>query len=280
MKNRCDRPLVSAIHQTFILAYKENTSVLESALKDDGFQCAVIRQTHLSHYTHYSPSYLCLLNHKAAWLKAITSDKPTLIIEADFVPVKGMGQLPIPYDTSGDRVGIAWLYTCAPQLYSVSSQGFAEGFSTSMVAYIITPKAAEQLLELTEHITTDPGPTQYSSWDSTIDAFLRKRQFKNYLPFRNYGEHGGYPNLEHKKAGLSAVHRADVLYGSLAFIPPYAASSKNPTLALFYARITARLKGIGRLFAQRYVRLKVMRHSSSPKRLLRFALVRHFTLVL
>ena len=280
MLTKCDRSLSDIVGKTVVVAYQENTDLLISTMHNEGLKCTILRQVHQPHYKEYSPSYLCLLNHQNAWALAATEKTPTLILEADFVPVKGFGQLSPPFDINNSHFGIAWLYTCAPQLYSVSSQGFAEGFSTSLVAYVISPQAAQQLLELVDHVTEDPGPTQYSSWDSSIEEFLRKRKFQNYLPFRNYGEHGGKPNLEHQQYGLSAVHRADILYGSLAFIPQYAESQKHPRLVLLAARFKARLKGIARLFAQKYLRQKIVLNSSTPGRLVKFSISRHLTLTL
>ena len=99
-----------------------------------------------------------------------------------------------------------------------------------MVAYLLTPAGAQVLLELAEKIAESPGPTQYSTWDSKIEEFLRVRKLDGYLPWRNYGEHGGKPNSEHKKAGLSSVHRADLLYGKFAFTPIYAEPKKYSSL--------------------------------------------------
>ncbi|MEM9452368.1 MAG: LPS biosynthesis glycosyltransferase, partial [Cyanobacteria bacterium P01_E01_bin.6] len=70
------------------------------------------------------------------------------------------------------------------------------------------------------------------------------------------------------------------LYGPLAFTPLYAEIQTHPRLALWSARLTARLKGIARLATQRYLRSKVMFRSSSPGRLAKFALSRHLTLTL
>ncbi|ERT03851.1 hypothetical protein M595_6208, partial [Lyngbya aestuarii BL J] len=199
IKNSTAISLADSLEKTFIIAYKENTDTLESALKKSGFDCEVLRQKHQPEYKDYSPSYLCLLNHRQAWEIAINQSKPTLIVEADFVPVVEMGKLPLPFNPIQENVGISWLYTCAPQIYSVSPEGYAEGFSTAMVAYIVTPAAAKCLLELEAEIRENPGPKAYSSWDSTIDKFWRQRKLENYVPFRNYGEHGGKPNLEHYK---------------------------------------------------------------------------------
>jgi hypothetical protein len=200
----------------------------------------------------------------------------SLIVEADFVPVKGFGCLPLPFNPENSDAGIAWLYTCAPQIYSISNDGFAEGYSTSMVAYIATPQAAAALIDLADQVSQDPGPYNYSPWDSSIDSFLRAKGLRNYVPFRNYGEHGGLPNLEHQRFGLSKVHRADILFADLALLPAYAAQGSR--LSFRKERLLARLKGIGRLVLGKYLRPAIFLESSYSWRLLRWALVRQATL--
>lgn len=269
--------LATQIHQTYIIAYKESTQQLEDEFAIEGLSCEVVRQVHKEQFQGYSPSYLCLLNHRTAWEKATQSSGLTLIVEADFVPVVGLGKLPLPFKANQQDVGIAWLYTCAPQVYSVSDEGYAEGFSTSMVAYIITPASAKALLALSDEIAATSGPTAYSAWDSTVDKFLRSRGFKNYIPFRNYGEHGGKPNPEHRQNGLSPAHRADILYGRLAFMPPFAAEHQNPSLRLMAARLQARYKGLARLAAGKFLRPKIVRTSSVPLRLVKFAMRRQLS---
>jgi len=269
--------LIDYVKQVFIIAYKEPTEALESCFREEGFNCEVLRQKHLEEYKGYSNSYLCLLNHCQAWQRIIQENKPTLIIEADFVPVVGISQLPLPFNPSKKDVGIAWLYTCAPQVYYVSPEGFATGFSTSAVAYIVTPEAAKVLITLEEKIRQNPGPKSYSSWDSTIDNLLREQKLKNYLPFRCYGEHGGLPNLEHYRNNLSKSHRADVLYGSLAFLPIYAQGKNSTWLAFWWERLQARIKGIGRLLAGKYLRLATLRRNNYSCRFLSFAIFRHLT---
>lgn len=273
-------PLSESIGEALIIAYKEDTQRLESCLTAQGFACSVIRQQHQAKYKDFSPSYLCLLNHCEAWKVASAAEQPTLIVEADFVPVKNLGKLPVPFDLEWPNVGLAWLYTCAPQIYTVTETDHAIGFSTSMVAYIITPLAAQKLQTLVQQITKHPGPTQYSSWDSSIEEFLRKQKLDCFVPWRNYGEHGGRPNGEHKKAGLSAAHRADVLYGSLAFDPVFVETCSIPKLRLFLARLKARAKGLARLVCGKYLRWKVLTESSTPLRLCKFAAGRHLTLLL
>lgn len=270
--------LVAQIGRIFIIAYKEPTELLEKALVKEGFVCEVLRQQDDPETQNFSPSYRCLLNHRRAWEKTLSEPQPTLIVEADFVPVIGLSKLPLPFNPDRADVGISWLYTCAPQVYSVSEMGHAEGFSTSMVAYIITPHSAKYLIELSEQIRETIGPTNYSAWDSEIDSFLRAKKLKNYIPFRNYGEHGGKPNPEHRQNKLSATHRADVLYGKLAFLPLYASADNGGQLKLLRVRLKARLKGIARLAIGKFLRLPVLRGSSYPARMLSFAIRRQLSI--
>jgi GR25 family glycosyltransferase involved in LPS biosynthesis len=265
--------LAEAIGQTFILAYKESTEVLEKTLAQAGLSCEVLRQKDQPEYQHYASIYRCMLNHQQAWIRATQSGQPTLIVEADFVPVSGFGELPLPFKLSQSDVGICWLYTCASQLYSVTTEGFGEGYSTGLVAYIVTPKAAQILCEFVIEITEAHG-TGYFNFDSYVDWFLRLHHLKNYIAFRNYGEHGGRPNPEHRRNGMSGIHRADVLYGKLAFKPAYVTASRHPSLHLLLARGQARLKGIARLLLGKFLRPQILRHSTVPWRLVSFAVRR------
>ncbi|MEM9265217.1 MAG: LPS biosynthesis glycosyltransferase [Cyanobacteria bacterium P01_F01_bin.13] len=262
--------LIETIGQTFILAYKEETDQLTSFLNSAGCQVEVLRQVHRSEYKAYSSSYLCLLNHRKAWERALLSEKPTLIVEADFVPVTNFAKLPAPFDPADKQLGIAWLYTCAAQIYTITDKGYAEGYSTAMVAYMVTKDSAWKLIELAAAVKADPGPKTYTPWDSGIEYYLRDRNFHNYVPWRNYGEHGGLPNPEHQQNNLSTTHRADILYGPLAFEPNYGHVLKE--------RIYGRAKGLGRLFLNKYLRGPVLRGSSHPVRLLKFTISRQLTL--
>lgn len=264
------QPLVDLIGHTFILAYQEKTEQLTTFLSNAGCKVEVLRQIHRSEYKHYSRSYLCLLNHRKAWERALLSEQPTLIVEADFVPVANFAKLPVPFDPADKNLGIAWLYTCAAQIYNITDQGYAQGYSTAMVAYVVTKESAWRLIELAEAVKADPGPETYTPWDSGIEYYLRDRNFHNYVPWRNYGEHGGIPNPEHRQNNLSTTHRADVLYGPLAFDPPYEQVLKERT----YGRV----KGLGRLLLNKYLRGPVLQGSAHPGRLLRFAIGRQLTL--
>lgn len=272
--------LVNCISRVLIIAYQESTQQLEEVLTQENLQYEVLRQEKKPEFQNFSRSYLCLMNHRRAWEKAAQETKPTIIIEADFVPVVNFGKLPLPFNPNQDDVGVSWLYTCAPQVYHVSVDGYAEGFSTSTVAYIVTPKGANSLIELAEEVKEKVGATDYSTWDSNVDSFLRRRKLKNYISWRNYGEHGGLPNPEHYQNKLSRTHRADVLYGKLAFTPLYASYEKNRKLKLLTVRLKARLKGMARLATGRFLRVKVIRGSSVPARLISFAVLRQLSLQL
>ncbi len=268
--------LVDQLSGVLIIAYKESTEQLEAAFRQEGLPCQVLRQDDNPDYQTYSSSYRTMLNHCQGWLKAAEATKPTLLVEADFVPVSGLGQLPLPFDQQQQDVGICWLYTCAPQIYSVNDDGFAEGFSTGLVAYILTPQGARTLVGLVDEETQATG-TGYTVFDSHIDTFLRRHSLKNYIPFRNYGEHGGVSNPEHRKHGFSGIHRADVLFGKLAFLPAYATTEKSHTLAFLKARSQARIKGIGRLLLGKFLRPYVAKRSSVPLRLISFAVQRQIS---
>ncbi len=307
--------LFECIGQTLVVAYKESTEQLTQELDQAGCSCSVLRQVHQPEYAAYSSSFLCLLNHRSAWEKALRSDQPTLIVEADFVPVKNFADLPPPFDPSDTEMGIAWLYTCASQIYNVLepsqpyegsslstrqscqrvqqrpfkgaerratkgvSHRLAKGYSTAMVAYVVTAKSAAALLELAAQIEQVPGPKAYSAWDSGIEYFLREAGFHNYVPFRNYGEHGGQPNLEHQQNKLSKTHRADVLYGELAFPPMYAyVNGRIDRWKWWKVRAYARIKGWGRLLLSRYLRAEVIARSQQGWELVGFAIARHLTL--
>ena len=292
--------LVECIAQTFVIAYKEPTEQLVTTLQQFGCDCTVLRQVHQPGYETYSPSFLCLLNHRSAWELALRSDQPTLIVEADFVPVKNFARLPPPFEPDDKSLGIAWLYTCAAQIYNVSegasvsaksvsdtsvsvsanrrADSWAQGYSTSMVAYVVTAQSARRLIDLAAQIEKDPGPRQYSPRDSGIEYYFRDLGLRNYVPFRNYGEHGGLPNPEHGRNRLSKAHRADVLHGALAFAPMYATEHGQLSRWMWLkVRTYARIKGIGRLVLLKYLRAEVVRKSHQGWALVRFAIARHLT---
>ncbi|MEO0457250.1 MAG: LPS biosynthesis glycosyltransferase, partial [Cyanobacteria bacterium P01_A01_bin.114] len=149
---------------------------------------------------------------------------------------------------------------------------------TAMVAYVVTAQSAQLLVDLAEAVKADPGPETYTPWDSGIEYYLRDRNLHNYVPWRNYGEHGGIPNPEHQQNNLSTIHRADVLYGPLAFAPSYATTGGQINrLQWLKQRSYGRAKGLGRLLLNKYLRAPVLKSSTQPRQLLQFAITRQLT---
>lgn len=256
--------------QVLILAYKEDTTRLEQYLTTSGMGCTVLRQVHQPHQVDYARIYLGFLNHQEAWKRVVEMGKAAVVVEADFVPVRDFAQLPLPFDPLAADTGVSWLYNCAAQIYNVSPLGHAQGFSSAAVAYIVTPQAAQHLLNFGEQVRRDRGEGFYYNWDSEVDSVLLAQGLRNYIPLRNYGEHGSAsPNPEHRRQGFSRTHRADVLAGPLAFTPDYV-----PTEGWWSTRLYARTKGLGRLMLGRFVRMQVLFTNTTPWRLTRFALGR------
>jgi hypothetical protein len=269
--------LKDSVQQAFVIAYQENIEPLAQALANEGWQAELLRNERSPATASCAAIYCCMMNHRRAWVQAAAKPLPSLIVEADFVPVVGIASLPLPMDLTQPATGLCWLYTCAAQLYSLSPDGFAEGFSTSLVAYVVTPAAARCLCGLADWVHKQHG-TGYFNFDSEVDKYLRSHGFKNYISFRNYGEHGGIPNPEHRQHGISGVHRADVLAGPLAFCPLYAGTGPNWRSRYLWIRLKARIKGIGRLLLGRFLRLKILRKASTPRRMLRWAIARQLVL--
>jgi hypothetical protein len=169
------------------------------------------------------------------------------------------------------------LYSCGPRIYSVDKYGFIEGGAGACVAYIITPCGAKLLLkEFVEIITKGSlEGKKYFPFDTKIDGFFIKKGYKNFISFRNYGEHGGITNSSHRlKAHLNGWNMADVLWGKLAFMPIYARKSKYPNIRIAKERIQGRLLGVCRLFSGRLLRPKIFIKSRYRWKLLYFSVIR------
>jgi hypothetical protein len=212
-----------------------------------------------------------LENHRNAWRRIVQSGQDAIVVEADFVPVVGFGRLPLPCDKGSHRVGIGYLYACGPQLWDLA--GGLRGHAGSTVAYFVPARSAEALLQFAEEATASRDPEKYSGWDSELGFWLNARGLECFLPYRHYGEHGGIPNPEHKRAGLRPVHRADLLAGRLAYLPSYAGGDRTKYLL---ARCSARVWGLVRLLAGRYLSLVDLRRSDRKGDLLRVAVGRQF----
>lgn len=267
------------VRRAYIVAYREDTAPLERALTEEGFQVFTLRPNYSPVEQTYSQTIRVLINHASAWRACEASGEPALVVEADFVPVKGMGKLPLPFQVTKLNHAWGWLYACGAALWHLDEQAFACGHSAAPVATVMSPETARVLLQFYQHELATIDPLQYSLWDTSIGHFAKANGIHSWLPYRQYGEHGGIPNPEHLQATMicSVTHRADVLYGPLHFLPAYARGSRFRYL---YTRIKGKLWGLGRLLTGRYVALTDLRHSIRVHRMsatLRFVVFRWLT---
>ena len=119
--------------EVLVVAYKEDTTKLKRALEQEGFTARVVRKQYSPAEQQLSASVRCLITHHAAWQVAATREKPSIIVEADFVPSQGFGSMPIPIP--GDRItgSLGYLYACGPQIWEIQEQKFARGHAGAMV---------------------------------------------------------------------------------------------------------------------------------------------------
>jgi hypothetical protein len=233
-----------------IVAHNEDTVALREVFSEQGLPVDEVRGPYAPEQLDYSAIMKCLVNHANAWRIAAVRDRPTIVVEADFVPVEGFGDLPAPVPRDKLTDSIAYLYSVGPQVWDLAGARVARGHGGGLVALLIPPKAAMLLLNfLEEELKTNPLG-EYSPFDSRVGYWLKKRGIESYIPYRHYGEHGGTGNPEHVGAGLGRPHQADALERRLAFLPLYARGSN---MRYWRTRTRARLWGVLRLVAGRFV---------------------------
>jgi hypothetical protein len=251
----------------YVIRYREDISLQREALEREGFHVEVCDGPYSNEQLTYSPSIQCLVNHASAWKKIDTSGKTAIIVEPDFVPVRNFGGqfCPMPYDDDYSVVGMAWLYACGPILYGVDKYGFAHGHASSVAACLITPRSARSLLEFFQRAMEREHPGKYWPWDTQLGVFLRReRGMYNYIPTYHLGEHGSDSRSEHSENGMRKNwHQADVLAGSLSFLPKYAVGS--PVRLLRY-RLRAYAWGWLRLLTLRYFDPRHINRDTSRRR--------------
>lgn len=253
-----------------VVAHRENTAPLLSFLKTEGFSVEEFRGPYSAEQEGYSAIMRCLVNHANAWKVAVDRKQPTMIVEADFVPVCGFGSLPIPLPPERYQTGLAYLYGASPTIWDLALPYVARGHAGATVAYVLSPQIAKLLLEFfVTEIAANPQGI-YTPFDTRLGYWLLTRGIESYFPYRHYGEHGGLGNSEHRGVALRSTHRADVVWGSLAFSPMYA---KKGSLTFWFMRVFARVWGAIRLSTGRLMpREDLCRGPIVP--LLRFALGR------
>ncbi len=212
----------SCSSESIIVAHKEDTSSLEMSLRQEGFAVQVIRKEYSQRELGFSAIIRCLITHSCAWKVAAQRDTPTVIMEADFVPSRGFGSMPVPVPESRIHNSVGYLYACGPQIWDIEDHRYARGHAGAMVALLIPPMVARALLEFFDEQMGNNPAGEYVPWDARVGYWLKERGMQSYIPYRQYGEHGGIQNPEHRVAGLGRQHRADVLDGDLCFMPAYA----------------------------------------------------------
>jgi hypothetical protein len=258
--------LASIVTRAYILAYTEDTSQLEQALAAEGFSPVALRPRYSDEELTYSRTIRCLLNHDHAWRNAASHDGFTLVMEADFVPCENFGKLPIPFSPAAHG-GNAWafLYGGGPRIFKRHPDGSLQGHAACPVAYLISPRVGAWLAEYTsEELARHGDLTRYSLWDTQFQWHLMGKGALCFMPWHQYGEHGGLSNPEHQRAGtgvakrnpflaylgFGANHHAEVLWSPLKFLPAYA---RNSRWTFWRTRAEAKLIGWLRLFTGRVV---------------------------
>ena len=258
--------LIEMCPTVFIIAYRENTDPLENTLCGEGFAMVVQRGQYSDEEQQYSAALRCLMNHARAWKAIAKAEKPAIVVEAYFVPVRGFGRLPVPMPQHNEPgSGFAWLYSAGSILYGFDTHGFPHGHGNTTVAYIVSPRIAGTLLDFFGREMANVDRRRYSQWETYLGIFLRKeRDVLNYIPTYQYGEHGGLPSREHALHGVRAWHQADVLMCPLSFLPAYARGSR-----LRYAAIRARAiaRGWARLALLRFYDPRYINADSSRGRI-------------
>jgi len=269
--NRSPKTLRLASSGVLIVAHKEDTDPLRMALRAEGFSVDEVRGPYTTEQMGYSAVMQALVNHANAWRIAAGRDLPTIVVEPDFVPVIGFGDLPVPVPQGRFDDSLAYLYSVGPEVWDLVSADVARAHGGGAVALLIPPKVASLLLQFFDEELKVNAVGKYRPWDSGMGYWLLERGIESYIPYRHYGEHGGIGNPEHARFGLGRVHRADALHGRLAFLPTYA---KGSAIRLWGTRIGARLWGAGRLLCGRFLRWHDLRRSDDRSRMIRFAVGR------
>src|SRR5262245_5775581 len=73
----------------------------------------------------YSTVMQALVNHANAWRIAAGRKRPTIIVEPDFVPVRGFGDLPVPLPPGREESGLAYLYSVGSEIWDLATPSIA-----------------------------------------------------------------------------------------------------------------------------------------------------------
>lgn len=214
------KTLDSIVSQIIVVAHKEDTSCLERSLKALSAPIKVQRLDYTEEELDLPAIYRCLLNHEVAWEEAAKQGRYTLICEADFIPIKDFSETNMQWLPDAQE-SWAHLYTCSPRIIR-PFDGYFRVQQATMVCYIINSYTAAAFRGFTDHYRSIYGAKSMATWDAMLQWYAMGKGAEMYIPPKSLGEHGGWPNPEHSKAGMNhfGMHRADALAGPLEFIPP------------------------------------------------------------
>jgi len=267
-------PLREACSGVLIVTYKEDTRELIAAMSREGLTAEEVKGPYTDEQLAYSAVMQALVNHANAWRIAAARATPTIVVEPDFVPVKGFGDLPVPLPPGRETNSLGYLYSVGPEIWDLATPAIARARCGSVVATLMPPQVARMLLDFFEEEVAANQAGKYRPWDSNLGYWLLARGVDSYLPYRHYGEHGGLGNPEHALFGLGRNHRADALQGKLSFLPVYAQGRR---WRLVRGRMRGRLWGILRLLRGRLLRWHDFARAGGKRgALLRFAAGRLF----
>jgi hypothetical protein len=277
-RTRVVQKLAEVVTKTIVLAYRESTDRLTTALRAEGFEPEVQRANYSEEQLRYHSNFRCFMNHRDAWNVASSHNGWTMIMESDFVPCVGCGDFRFPVPNP-ENLGRKWafLYTSSPRVFWEEDDRYYRGHHVCPVCYVVTPKVAELLLLCYDVITTKFGVGNYYPFDAYLNWTAIGRGAEAYLPLQSFGEHGGIPNPEHRREGVVArngLHRADVLAAPLHFLPEYAGGSK---LVFYRQRFQSRLRSVVRLVTGRWIQHVDVSDPGQVRRLLlyRSGVMRH-----
>lgn len=227
-------------HLALVVAYQEDTAILCKELRRENFCVKVIKRDYSEQEKALPRQIRCLLNHSSAWQLVCELGQPALIVEADFVPCKGIASFPMPYCPKEPGPKVAYVYAAGPVAYHIDQNGDCFGHAATNVAYTVDPEAAGLWLDLLKEHQALRDFSKYYQWDVEMPVDLRRRKgVRLYISMKDYGEHGGIPNPEHRVNGITHWHQAASLMAPLSFIPQYAQGSVARFI-FFRARSRAR----------------------------------------
>lgn len=246
------RPLNELVRRSYILAHTEDVGPLFNALAEEKLNPEILRASYSEAELTYPRAIRTFLSHRAAWQRATEQEGYTLICEADYVPCRGVGSLPSFWPLS-DPMGWGYLYAGSPRLLAlVGESKYLRAHCSPLVSYVLNAAIARILLDFFRAEIDRHGTQAYFPFDAHLQWFVMGERGHAFIPMRNYGEHGGFPNPEHAVFGASRAgeHRADNLAAPLYFLPQY---SRGSMFRYLTVRAHGRLLGIGRLLANRWV---------------------------